>query len=173
MVTLRGVRRIENRLAFPLAGELCRVRGPRKGAPYWQERGWARSNGYLLGRYRAGRSEFDGRVDGNGQVFMIRHPPRELRSHGHWACFRPQPNGWFTVHFTTVPSDVSSGIMKIERILSEALPKHSGSKRARTATAERGPEGHAFEESESGWRFIWNLLRDQVRDVIVARQSER
>jgi hypothetical protein len=124
-VIVRGVRKVEGLAArAPLPRAPRQHVGPRPGDPYWRERGWTQqATGRFTGWYQAGRVRFEGRVDAKGRVFLIliHHPPAWLCAHPHWVCFQHDKDGWYAVHFGTPPGDVSSGIMKIERILYEAL----------------------------------------------------
>jgi hypothetical protein len=53
--------------------------------------------------------------------YYILNPPKGLKErHSHRACFAPIDNGWFSVHFSIVPKDLDSGVLKLERILCEA-----------------------------------------------------
>ena len=53
--------------------------------------------------------------------FYIHNPPKGLKErHSHRACFAPTECGWYSVHFSIVPKDLDSGVIKLERILSEA-----------------------------------------------------
>jgi hypothetical protein len=122
-VIVRGVRKAEGLAPRqPLPRAARQHVGPRPGEAYWQERGWRqRGTGPFTGSYRAGRECFEGRINAKDRLFLIRRPPEALRAHRHWICFRYREDGWYAVHFATLPRDMSSGIMEIERILCEAL----------------------------------------------------
>ena len=48
-------------------------------------------------------------------------PSNEIRRHSHWVCFQHRGNDWYVVHMAKrMPKDVSSGIMTIERLITEA-----------------------------------------------------
>ena len=44
----------------------------------------------------------------------------EIRSHSHWTCFQHRGNDWYLVHMAKQPQDVSSGILTIERLITES-----------------------------------------------------
>lgn len=88
--------------------------------PYWEDQGWSKAGGRYVGHY-LGR--YPGEIVGNGSSFQffITNPPRGLKHHPHWQCFRSRGGGRFFVHFTPPrPKDVDSGILAIENILREA-----------------------------------------------------
>jgi hypothetical protein len=47
-------------------------------------------------------------------------PSDEIRRHSHWVCFQHRGNDWYVVHMARMPKDVSSGILTIERLITEA-----------------------------------------------------
>ncbi len=141
MVVLRGVRRIDAVERAVVSSGRRRQGGPHSGPPYWEERGWSRSRDQFTGRYLAAGRAFEGRVD--GEVFMIRRPPNELRRHEHWPCFHYRGEGWYSIHFTAPPRDVGSGLMSIERILSEALAGRPRPRRRVHTMNARRPEARA------------------------------
>ena len=95
----------------------------RRKIPYWREQGWVYRGGVYHGAYRTQHGSFQGTVEDRGfgdlRFYMI-GPPRAVRHSSHWACFAPRGNKGFQVHMGYRPKDVSSGIMTIERLITEA-----------------------------------------------------
>ena len=115
---------VRNRLMRPE-----RARGPaeqiqRREIPYWQERGWVRRGNEYHGVYQTPYSNVRGTIDdrGWGDIrFYMFDPPHALRRSQHWQCFQPRGKKGFHVHMGTRPADVSSGIMTVERLITEAF----------------------------------------------------
>ena len=98
----------------------------RRELPYWQERGWTRSDNTYTGNYQTAYAAFEGWIeqDRSGQInCFLRHPSAEIRSHNHWVCFQHRGQDWYLVHMGRQPKDVSSGIITIERLITEAYKK--------------------------------------------------
>jgi hypothetical protein len=96
----------------------------RRQLPYWQERGWQRAGGTYTGTYQTAHGSFLGRIEDRGYDnfrFYIVAPPPELERSSHWACFTPRGRNAYLVHMARRPKDVSSGILTIERLITEAF----------------------------------------------------
>jgi hypothetical protein len=107
---------------------MARARGPavtirRREIPYWQERGWIRQGNIYIGSYQAPHAAFHGRIEeersGRSKYYLF-SPSREIQNGSHWACFAPRGDDWYLVHMARPPKDVSSGIITIERLITEA-----------------------------------------------------
>jgi len=95
----------------------------RRKLPYWQERGWQRNGRILTGSYQTRYGSFQGSIEERsaGHIdFFLYSPSREIREHSHWVCFQHRGNDWYFVHMGRAPKDVSSGILTIERLITEA-----------------------------------------------------
>ncbi|MEN6532643.1 MAG: hypothetical protein ABFD89_03215 [Bryobacteraceae bacterium] len=95
----------------------------RRQIPYWQESGWTWTGKGYSGRYQTPRGSFPGFVEERlGRLeFYIHEPPQALKSDSHWVCFQERDKGWYRVHMGKRPADVSTGIMTLERLVSQAL----------------------------------------------------
>jgi len=92
----------------------------RQQLPYWS-RAWVRQGREYSGTYQTPFGAFAGWIcEGSETEFYIYQPPEAIRHHSHWPCFQPRRDGWYLVHMVRRPGDVSSGIMTIERLLTEA-----------------------------------------------------
>ena len=112
-----------------LFGQVLRGPAPtiaikRSEIPYWQERGWRQEGRSYLGTYKTAYGSFIGRIEqvrpGNFRLY-ISGPPPEIRNHAHWTCFQHLFDGSYRIHMSQMPRDVSSGILAIERLLTEAF----------------------------------------------------
>jgi hypothetical protein len=107
---------------------MVRGQGPaitvqRRLIPYWQERGWTRRGDTYTGNYQTPYAAFCGQImehRGGHIDFMLYAPSNEIRSCGHWACFQHRGNDWYLIHMAKQPRDASSGILAIERLITEA-----------------------------------------------------
>jgi hypothetical protein len=93
---------------------------------YLSQQGWRKaflhSGSEWQGYYRTRFGSFKGRVAAsNPPRFYIYKPPENLKRHSHWPCFSDQGNGWYSVHFLRIPTDLDSGVMMIERIICESM----------------------------------------------------
>ena len=90
----------------------------------FQRRGWRTEGKWLRGYYRTRYGAFEGkirrRMEGPGD-FYIRNPPSELKRHRHWACFSKSNDGWYSLHFATVPKSTCEGIKAMELMLLESF----------------------------------------------------
>jgi|tagenome__1003787_1003787.scaffolds.fasta_scaffold20461633_2 hypothetical protein len=96
----------------------------RQQIPYWAERGWVRSGTNYRGTYQTPYGSYLGSIEdhGLGRIrFFIQDPPPTLATSGHWQCFRLRPDGTYEIHMALPPRDVSSGIMAIEKLVTEAF----------------------------------------------------
>ena len=93
--------------------------------PYWKQRGWKKSGYKYQGYYRTMIKSFKGKaeVSPSGQTKLyIKKPPKELKHHEHYPCFMKESNGWYFIHNNDNGNfDLSSGILQVEQILTEAL----------------------------------------------------
>ena len=102
----------------------------RQEVPYWQERGWTRSGAVYTGNYQTPYGAFPGRIEASDgwfssyMRFYIDYPPEQVFASPHRACFQPAGGNRFHVHMSTMPADIGSGIMTIERLLTEAIEQH-------------------------------------------------
>ena len=107
------------------------LRGPaptisilRSQVPYWQERGWRRAGREYRGTFKTAYGSYLGLIEelrlGNYRLYIY-DPPEEMRTHSHWTCFQDLGNGSFRIHMREMPRDVGSGILGIERLLTEAF----------------------------------------------------
>src|SRR5438270_729659 len=92
------------------------------------ERGWRKTGSFpsqeYLGYYRCPYGSWKGRVlaSTSSPRYYLYKPPEALKlKHPHSACFSSQGDGWFSVHFRTIPRDIDSGVIAIERILTECM----------------------------------------------------
>ncbi len=95
----------------------------RREIPYWQERGWVCNGGQYSGSYQSPYAAFQGWIEEqrSGRTdFYLYHPSEEIRGHSHWTCFPHRGSDWYLIHMAKQPKDVSSGIMTIERLITEA-----------------------------------------------------
>ena len=112
-----------------LFSRIVRGHGPavsvqRRQIPYWQERGWQQRGNTYTGAYQTRHGAFAGEIRqhyGNDIEFFLYQPSQEIQRHSHWACFQHQGNDWYLVHMGRRPKDVSSGILTIERLITEAF----------------------------------------------------
>jgi len=96
----------------------------RRETPYWQERGWVRQGDVYWGNYQTHYGASQGMVEDRGWGdlrFYMFEPPGQVRESYHWACFQPRGKKGFHVHMATRPADVSSGIMTIEKLITDAF----------------------------------------------------
>ena len=111
-----------------LFSRVVRGRGPsirveRRQIPYWQEHGWTRDGDTYTGSYQTPYSAFWGQITqhrGGHIDFLLYNPSQAIREHSHWTCFQHRGNDWYLVHMAKQPRDVSSGIITIERLITEA-----------------------------------------------------
>ena len=92
--------------------------------PYWMERGWVREGNHYVGNYQTRYGSYPGFVEqqgSNSYQFFILDPPGELKRHSHWTCFQHRGDNWYHVHMGRRPADMSSGILTIERLITEAF----------------------------------------------------
>jgi hypothetical protein len=95
----------------------------RRELPYWQERGWQRNGNTYTGTYQTRYAAFWGEITQHSASdieFYLHQPSQEIQRCGHWACFQHRGNDWYLVHMGRRPKDVSSGILAIERLITEA-----------------------------------------------------
>lgn len=102
----------------------------RQQIPLWQERGWIRTGDTYTGNYQTQYGAFQGRIDAHEGWsntylrFFIDNPPQQVFRSPHRNCFQGAGGGRFIVHMSTMPKDASSGILTIERLLTEAIEKY-------------------------------------------------
>ena len=95
----------------------------RREIPYWREHGWTRNGNRYTGSYQTPYGAFQGWIEEGllGRItFYLYNPSPQIRRHSHWTCFAPRGNDWYLVHMARRPKDVSSGIITIERLITEA-----------------------------------------------------
>jgi len=103
----------------------------RSAKTYLSEQGWRltyeRGEQQLEGWYRCRYGSYFGKIQNLASTkpsFFIKDPPHELFGHRHGNCFTHRPhvgNGWYSVHFSTLPQDLDSGVLHIERTLNESF----------------------------------------------------
>ncbi len=111
-----------------IASQMVRGRAPsvhveRRQIPYWRQRGWVRQGNSYRGNYQTGFAAFMGSVTehaGPHFDFFLYRPSAQIRNHSHWTCFVDRGGGWYQVHMSRQPTDVGSGILAIEHLISEA-----------------------------------------------------
>jgi hypothetical protein len=121
--TRRAPNSIRDLLSRAVRGHAPSIPVQRRQIPYWQERGWTLSGNQYTGSYQMPYGAFQGWIEEqrSGQMdFYLYNPSNEIRSHSHWTCFQHRGNDWYLVHMAKQPKDVSSGIMTIERLITEA-----------------------------------------------------
>lgn len=112
-----------------ILSRMVRGHGPaipveRRQIAYWQEHGWKRQGNTYTGSYQTRHGSFWGQItehQGGHIDFFLYRPPEEIRHHSHWSCFQDRGNGWYAVHMGRQPKDISSGILTIERLITEAF----------------------------------------------------
>ncbi len=103
---------------------------PSRTTCYWQDAGWEKRNGHLIGHYVADGKSFAGSIELTNSIvvpmrFYIYNPPVAVLRGPHGLCFRDQGKVAGTqkywIHFSEEPADVDSGIVQIQRDLSAAI----------------------------------------------------
>lgn len=95
----------------------------RRQIPYWQEHGWTLAGNAYTGSYQTPYGSFQGWIEQerSGHIsFFLYYPSNEIRRHSHWTCFQHRGSDWYLIHMGRQPKDVSSGIITIERLITEA-----------------------------------------------------
>ena len=106
-----------------MRGQAPAIQVERRQIPYWQERGWRRNGNVYEGNYQTPYAAFQGWVEQeqSGRAkFYLYLPSDVISRHSHWACFQHLGNDWYLIHMGREPRDVSSGIITIERLITEA-----------------------------------------------------
>ncbi len=100
------------------------VKAVGKEYPYWKENGWRRFNGEYAGHFVSDFGRWRGVINESylGKFnFYIFDPPKELLKGSHKACFTYKGNSRYFIHFSKKPRDVSSGIITVEKLISDSF----------------------------------------------------
>ena len=114
------IREFLSRMVRPSNGV---VKIERQEIPYWQQQGWTQRGNVFRGSYHTPYGSFIGEVQQRGKAhheFFLYAPSAEIQRHSHWTCFQHRGNDWYFVHMGKQPKDVSSGIITIERLITDA-----------------------------------------------------
>jgi len=113
------------RSSRPTRSRVTRSVAQKGSTPYWEKRGWRRSNGAIVGHFNTNHGRFRGRIEDyytNDPQLYIYDPPPELSSHPHWHCFIPKEGDKFYVHFANKgPLDLASAIEKVEEAIDDSF----------------------------------------------------
>jgi hypothetical protein len=97
----------------------------RQQIPYWQERGWKKKGRDYSGNYVTPYGAYTGYVSqcSSSEIrFYIENPPECIFSSSHAGCFQRLGGGsFFSIHMSRRPKDVSSGIVTVERLISDCF----------------------------------------------------
>jgi hypothetical protein len=91
---------------------------------YWQKKGWVRSGGHYEGLYKTRFGKWRGSIRENyrnNYTFYIFDPPDEVIDGEHGPCFFFLDGKRYFVHFKHEPIDVSSGIVAVEKVISDSF----------------------------------------------------
>ncbi|TVM03339.1 MAG: hypothetical protein CV087_05590 [Candidatus Brocadia sp. WS118] len=94
--------------------------------PFHRERGWKNNAGIYRGYFRCRFGAFKGEIEERANEeykFYILNPPTEVLIGAHKACFTSTGNGRFHIHFGINSNNLDSGIMAVERLLSQSLQR--------------------------------------------------
>jgi len=100
------------------------VIGTDKDYPYWKENGWVRVRNGYQGYYKTDYGKWRGLIQENykgNYSFFIIDPPEKIMKSTHGPCFFDLGDEVHTVHFDKAPKDVSSGIVIVEKTISQAF----------------------------------------------------
>ena len=116
-----------NNIAGQVSNRPARPITIRRGEiPYWQERGWRQEGKIYCGTYKTAYGSFLGKIEhvysGYFRLYIF-DPPLQLQNHSHWVCFQKKGDNSYRIHMSRMPADVGSGILVVERILTEAFEK--------------------------------------------------
>jgi hypothetical protein len=121
---------LRNLFSRVIRGHAPSILVQRREIAYWQERGWIRQGNTFSGSYQTPYASFEGGIVQKGARFIdfyLCNPSYEIRNHSHWSCFQfhgtEGSKTWYSVHMANRAKDVSSGIMTIERLITEAYEK--------------------------------------------------
>jgi hypothetical protein len=98
----------------------------RRQIPYWKASGWQLNGNIYEGAYHTPYVALKGWIEQerSGRAsFYLYSPSNEIRSHSHWTCFQHRGNDWYLIHMGKEPNDISSGIITIERLITEAYER--------------------------------------------------
>lgn len=97
----------------------------RGGKPlYWQKNGWLKRGSYYEGFYKTGFGKWRGSIRENyknNYTFYILDPPDEVIDGKHGPCFFFLNDELYFIHFKHEPIDISSGIMAVEKVISDSF----------------------------------------------------
>jgi hypothetical protein len=96
----------------------------RNTIPFYEERGWRLDGDVLKGHYRTKKRSVAGAIENpftKGSKYYIVNPPKQLLQGPHGACFTKMRDNEYSVHFSTRPKDVNTGIRTIEHLILEVL----------------------------------------------------
>jgi hypothetical protein len=102
------------------------VVGTDKDRPYWQENGWVKMRDGYQGYYKTDYGKWRGFIQENykgNYAYFIIDPPKEVMQSAHGPCFFELGDEIHTVHFNKAPKDISSGIVTIEKTISQAFSR--------------------------------------------------
>lgn len=119
-VVLRRIRRFE-------VQKNVMVVGKEQEPPYWKQNAWQKIGDTYTGYYKTSYGSWEGLIKvefTNSYSFFIFDPPGRLKFSKHWQCFTHQGDRKYHIHFSEGPKDVSSGIIAVERLISEAFENH-------------------------------------------------
>lgn len=91
---------------------------------YWQENGWRKIGNEYRGFFQTKFGKWRGVIAENyrnDHSFYIVTPPAILRESSHWECFTHKGNGLYSIHFSHKPKDISSGILRVEQLITESF----------------------------------------------------
>ena len=117
---------ISDLMSRAVRGHAPAIAVQRRQISYWEEHGWTRQGNVYTGAYHTRYGAFQGWIEhersGRINSYLYR-PSAQIRSHSHWTCFQHRGDDWYLVHMAKQPKDVSSGIMTIERLITEAYQR--------------------------------------------------
>jgi len=106
--------------------KIARVTNEITEKAYWQKNSWEKQNNEYRGYFKTKYGKWRGlirEVFAGEYVVYIHMPPSILEQSDHWECFMSKGNGLYFVHFSQKPKDVSSAIMAVEKVITEAFEK--------------------------------------------------
>ena len=90
---------------------------------YLREKKWVGNGTKYEGYYRTKNGAWRGKIVRgiNSWEFHICNPPQSVLYGEHEACFRPEGNGWYWIHWQCEPGNLSDGIMAVEGLVDRSI----------------------------------------------------